>query len=215
MDLRPRVASRAGETIADWTAERIITLLRAGTGLPDLTAEILAVMPFEMAGHLATAFRAGPVFLVGDAAHRTTPVGGTGMNTAIHGAHNLGWKLAWVLRGWAGDSLLDSYESERRPIGEANVRRSLVRGPQPPADGLAWDTGVQYASPVLAAGSGTGQRAPHVWVRHRGARISTLDLFDGTADPAHRTIRAGLAPRRRPVGRRAAPHPRADPSAKT
>ena len=169
------------ETLSDWTPERIIALLRAGTGLPQLAPEILAVMPFEMAGHLATMFRSGPAFLVGDAAHRTTPVGGTGMNTAIHGAHNLGWKLAWVLRGWAGDSLLDSYELERRPIGEANVRRSLVRGPQPPADGLAWDTGVQYASPVIASGlgAGAGQRAPHVWIRHRGARVSTLDLFDG------------------------------------
>ena len=168
-----------GETLTDWTSERIITLLRAGTGLPDLTPEITAVMPFEMAGHLATTFRAGPAFLVGDAAHRTTPVGGTGMNTAIHGAHNLGWKLASVLRGWAGDSLLDSYQPERRPIGEANVRRSLLRGPQPPANGLAWDTGVRYTSPVIASGLGTGQRAPHVWVDYRGTRISTLDLFDG------------------------------------
>jgi 2-polyprenyl-6-methoxyphenol hydroxylase-like FAD-dependent oxidoreductase len=51
-----------------------------------------------MGGHVATALRAGRVFLVGDAAHRTTPACGIGMNTAIHGAHNLGWKLAWVLR---------------------------------------------------------------------------------------------------------------------
>ncbi|HEY5783727.1 MAG TPA: FAD-dependent oxidoreductase [Microlunatus sp.] len=184
-----------GDTVADWTSERITTLLRAGTGLPDLVPEIIAVMPFEMAGHVATTFRAGPAFLVGDAAHRTTPVGGTGMNTAIHGAHNLAWKLAWVLRGWAGDSLLDSYELERRPIGEANVRRSLVRGPQPPADGLSWDTGVHYTSPVIASGGGTGQRAPHVWIRYHGARVSTVDLFDGrltviTGPSGHRWRRA-------------------------
>ncbi len=170
----------AGETMADWSPARIIAMLRAGTGLPDLQADVESVMPFEMAGHLAVAFRSGPAFLVGDAAHRTTPVGGTGMNTAIAGAHNLGWKMAWVLRGWADDSLLDSYELERRPVGEANVRRSLVRGPQPPADGLAWDTGVHYASPVIASGAGVGDRAPHVWVQHRGrAPVSTLDLFDG------------------------------------
>ena len=119
--------------------------------------------------------------MVGDAAHRTTPVGGTGMNAAIHGADNLGWKLAWVLRGWAGDSLLDSYELERRPIGEANVRRSLVRGPQPPADGLAWDTGgaLRLTGHRLRARHRAGHRAPHVWIRYRGARVSTLDLFDG------------------------------------
>ena len=129
-----------------------------------------------MGGHVATAFRAGRGFLVGDAAHRTTPVGGTGMNTAIHAAHNLGWKLAWVLRGWAGEALLDSYEAERRPIGTENVQRSLRQGPQPAADGLSWDTGVRYTSAVI---DGPGERAPHAWLCRRGSRISSIDLFDG------------------------------------
>jgi hypothetical protein len=59
-------------------------------------------------------FREGPVFLVGDAAHIHSPVGGQGMNTGIGDAVNLGWKLAEVLRGRAPASLLDSYEPERR-----------------------------------------------------------------------------------------------------
>jgi putative polyketide hydroxylase len=99
------------------------------------------------------------------------------MNTAIHGAHNLGWKLAWVLRGWAGEALLDSYQAERRPIGTQNAVRSLQRGPGPDRDGLAWDIGVRYASAVLDGG--VGERAPHAWVRYGGSRISTLDLFEG------------------------------------
>lgn len=166
----------AGEAMADWTPERCVELLRAGSGIPDLDPLILAVMPFVMGGHVATAFRAGRGFLVGDAAHRTTPVGGTGMNTAIHAAHNLGLKLASVLRGLAGEVLLDSYEAERRPIGTANVQRSLRQGPQPVEDALSWDTGVRYASAVI---DGAGERAPHVWLDRRGSRISTLDLFDG------------------------------------
>lgn len=85
--------------------------------MPELRPEIIAVMPFEKGAHVATAFRAGSAFLVGDAAHRTTPEGGVGMNTAIHGAHNLGWKLAWTLRGHAGDAPLDSYQAEREPVG--------------------------------------------------------------------------------------------------
>ncbi len=169
----------AGESIADWTTARCTELIRTGTGLPDLRPEILAVMPFVMGGHVATAFRAGRAFLVGDAAHRTTPVGGIGMNTAIHGAHNLGWKLAWVLRGWAGEALLDSYQAERRPIGTENVLRSLRQAPEAPGEGLAWDIGVHYTSAVVEAGPGTGQRAPHAWVRRGGSRVSTLDLFDG------------------------------------
>jgi putative polyketide hydroxylase len=166
-----------GESIEDWTPQRCTELLRAGSGLPDLQPEILAVMPFAMGGHVATAFRAGRVFLVGDAAHRTTPACGIGMNIAIHGAHNLGWKLAWVLRGWAGEVLLDSYEAERRPIGTVNVLRSLGKGRTVDGDGLAWDIGVRYTSAVID--SGTGDRAPHAWVRRGGSRISTLDLFDG------------------------------------
>lgn len=167
----------SGDTLADWAPQRCVAVLRTATGLPDLRPDILGVLPFVMGGHVATAFRAGRGFLVGDAAHRTTPVGGTGMNTAIHAAHNLGWKLAWVLRGWADPALLDSYEPERRPIGTENVLRSLRRGPGPEGDGLAWDVGVRYASAVLDPGA--GHRAPHAWVRYRGSRMSTVDLFDG------------------------------------
>jgi hypothetical protein len=129
-----------------------------------------------MAGQVASALRAGPAFLVGDAAHRTTPMGGIGMNTAIHAAHNLGWKLAWVLRGWAGDELLDSYPRERLPVGVSNVRRSL-NAPEADEDGLQRDIGVRYRGAELAPG--TGIRAPHAWLRRGGDRISTLDLFDG------------------------------------
>jgi 2-polyprenyl-6-methoxyphenol hydroxylase-like FAD-dependent oxidoreductase len=168
-----------GESIMDWTPQRCTELIRIASGVADLAPEILSVMPFVMGGHVATAFRAGRVFLVGDAAHRTTPVGGIGMNTAIHGAHNLGWKLAWVLRGWAGEGLLDSYEAERYPIGTDNVLRSLSQDPLPEGANLAWDVGVRYTSAVIEAGPGTGQRAPHAWVRRGGSRVSTLDLFDG------------------------------------
>lgn len=62
------------------------------------------------------------VFLAGDAAHLFTPLGGFGLNTGIGDAINLGWKLAAVHDGWAGARLLDSYDAERRPIGERNSR---------------------------------------------------------------------------------------------
>jgi len=63
--------------------------------------------------------------LAGDAGHRHPPTGGLGLNSAIQDAHNLAWKLAYVLRGQAGDALLDSYDAERRPVAASNVRRSL------------------------------------------------------------------------------------------
>ncbi|MEV6611641.1 FAD-dependent monooxygenase [Kutzneria sp. NPDC051319] len=63
-------------------------------------------------------FRVGNVFLAGDAAHVHPPTGGLGMNTGIQDAYNLGWKLAAVINGEAGDTLLDTYEAERLPIAE-------------------------------------------------------------------------------------------------
>jgi 2-polyprenyl-6-methoxyphenol hydroxylase-like FAD-dependent oxidoreductase len=69
-------------------------------------------------------YRAGRVFLAGDAAHVHSPAGGQGMNTGLQDAANLGWKLAAVLRGRAPDSLLGSYEAERHPVGRMVLRTS-------------------------------------------------------------------------------------------
>jgi hypothetical protein len=71
---------------------------------------------------VAERFQAQRVFLVGDAAHQFSPTGALGMNTGIADAVDLGWKLAAVLKGWAGGGLLDSYESERRPVAITNAR---------------------------------------------------------------------------------------------
>lgn len=65
----------------------------------------------------ARRYRVGRVFLAGDAAHVHSPIGGQGMNTGIGDAMNLGWKLAAAVHGSASESLLDSYEAERHPVG--------------------------------------------------------------------------------------------------
>jgi 2-polyprenyl-6-methoxyphenol hydroxylase-like FAD-dependent oxidoreductase len=69
-------------------------------------------------------YRVGRVFLAGDAAHVHSPAGGQGMNTGLQDAANLGWKLAAAAQGWAGEDLLDSYESERHPVGRLVLRSS-------------------------------------------------------------------------------------------
>ncbi|GAA2414091.1 FAD-dependent monooxygenase [Nonomuraea africana] len=71
---------------------------------------------FRVHSRMAERFRAGDTFLVGDAAHIHSPAGGQGMNLGIGDAVNLGWKLAMVARGEAGEQLLDSYEAERMPV---------------------------------------------------------------------------------------------------
>jgi hypothetical protein len=73
---------------------------------------------------LAERYRAGRVFLAGDAVHLVIPAGGLGMNTGVGDAFDLSWKLAATLEGWGGPALLDSYEIERRQIGERNIGAS-------------------------------------------------------------------------------------------
>lgn len=75
--------------------------------------------------HVSRRFQSGNLFLAGDAAHRFPPSGAFGMNTGIQDAHNLAWKLAAVLDGAAGPSLLDSYEVERKPVAEGNTALSV------------------------------------------------------------------------------------------
>jgi 2,4-dichlorophenol 6-monooxygenase len=84
-----------------------------------------AVSRWQYEGVVARRFRIGSSFLVGDAAHRHPPTGGLGLNCAVQDVHNLAWKLAAVLRGQAGDALLDSYETERRPIAAFYTAHAL------------------------------------------------------------------------------------------
>ncbi|MGW5668304.1 FAD-dependent monooxygenase [Micromonospora sp. NPDC003776] len=77
---------------------------------------------FRLHHRAATRYGTGPVFLAGDAAHIHSPAGAQGMNTGIQDAVNLGWKLAQTLRGDADPSLLDSYETERAPVGRLVLR---------------------------------------------------------------------------------------------
>ena len=87
----------------------------------DFPFEILQVMHWSHHQSVADRFRAGNVFLAGDAAHLFCPTGGIGMNTGIADAFDLGWKLTAVLRGWGGPHLLDSYEWERRFVAIRNT----------------------------------------------------------------------------------------------
>src|SRR5690606_14640640 len=96
---------------------------------------------WRMTRRIANAFRKGRVFLVGDAAHQFPPFGGFGMNSGIEDVHNLAWKLAFVLRGRAGNRLLDTYDVERRPIAHANADLAFVNATRFPHIGAALQNG--------------------------------------------------------------------------
>src|SRR5260221_3613226 len=86
--------------------------------------EMLYVGQWRMNLLLADRYGEGRVFLAGDAVHLVIPTGGLGMNTGVGDAIDLSWKLAATLAGWGGPNLLDSYEIERRQVGERNVTAS-------------------------------------------------------------------------------------------
>ncbi|MER5506287.1 FAD-dependent monooxygenase [Streptomyces sp. NPDC002766] len=197
-----------GETLEEFTDERCVEHIRRAVGVADLDVEITGRAPWHAAQRVARAYRSGRVFLAGDSAHEMSPTGAFGSNTGIQDAHNLAWKLAAVLGGWAGEGLLETYDAERRPVAEATSARAAARSAEhshpgfapPPGAGAGGPqrgilnvalgyrypqgavVGTEPTAPVvpdgLALTGEPGSRAPHMWLRHRGERISTLDLYE-------------------------------------
>jgi putative polyketide hydroxylase len=191
----------------DFTDHRVAELVRAAAGLPDVAVTLrpqvpgtdIKVLDFPIAANIADSYRAGRVFLVGDAAHAWPPTGGLGANTGIQDAHNLAWKLAAVVKGTAGERLLDTYDEERRPTGLLTMGQALARFGTRMAPGQGAEVidygavvlGYQYRSSAVPGASDgdprpllpaqlTGQpgsRAPHLQVTHNHRAISTLDLY--------------------------------------
>ncbi|WP_241996886.1 FAD-dependent oxidoreductase [Rhodococcus sp. SMB37] len=92
---------------------------------PTTARNMLWSSVFRISHRIAGSYGTERVFLAGDAAHIHPPTGAQGMNTGIQDAYNLGWKLALAVSGHAADGLLDSYDAERRPIGEEVVGRTV------------------------------------------------------------------------------------------
>jgi 2-polyprenyl-6-methoxyphenol hydroxylase-like FAD-dependent oxidoreductase len=185
------------------TEQRALELLRAAIGVPDIGVVIDNIATWRAEANCADRFRDGRVFLAGDAAHVVPPNGGYGGNTGVQDAHNLAWKLALTLAGVAGPGLLDTYDTERRPVGELTVEQAFTRyvtrvapylgteNTQPLVDDFSMEIGYRYDSPAVVLEPGSpplhehpresagrpGGRAPHVFLGRDGTRLSTLDLF--------------------------------------
>ena len=190
------------------TEEDCVRYVREALGAPDLAVEIEDVQRWNAAAEWAERFGAGRVLLAGDAAHVMPPTGGYGGNTGVHDAHNLAWKLAYVLAGHSGPELLATYEPERLEVARLTVEQAYTRyvtrldpglgteGLMPLIDDALIDLGYRYRSPAFTPDRADdadpewedprtptgrpGFRMAHVPVRRNGSELSTLDLV-GTA----------------------------------
>jgi 2-polyprenyl-6-methoxyphenol hydroxylase-like FAD-dependent oxidoreductase len=185
--------------------DQLAEAIHQAIGRRDLKIEILTTGRWELTALIAERYAAGRVFLAGDAAHTLPPTrGGFGANTGIEDVHNLAWKLEAVLGGRADAQLLETYNSERQPIGWLRHQQTFARpdyaadaqgiaASEPIFDDVAMELGQLYRSAAIV-GAGAelpparrpdewqgqpGTRAPHAWVARGGERISTLELFQG------------------------------------
>jgi 2-polyprenyl-6-methoxyphenol hydroxylase-like FAD-dependent oxidoreductase len=207
-------------TPAEIAPERCREIVRKAIGVESLELEIIRAAPWSSAARCADRYSEKRVFIAGDAAHEMPVAGGFAMNTGIQDAHNLTWKLAAVIKGFAGPALLGTYASEREPVGKWVVNQTLrnllsvrtadkssgagresteAAPPEPKGrpeffNELGLIFGATYQSiSVIPDGSPEphlsnpvteyrpsarpGNRAPHMWFRKNGRRVSTTDLL--------------------------------------
>ncbi|MEU5126739.1 FAD-dependent monooxygenase [Streptomyces mobaraensis] len=197
----------------DRTDEKAVTgRIREVLGLPGLDLTLHDVTSWRVEAVLAERYRHGRTFLVGDAAHRQPPAVGLGLNSGIQDAHNLAWKLAAVLSGRACDGLLDTYETERRPVGRSNtawamsaaahhqvvIDAAVGLGPHVPPERRT-PVFLSYFSPT-PVGAAQRARAAEIFATHRG-ECQALDVETGFAYEQGAIVPDGSRPpARSPLG---------------
>ena len=179
------------------TAAEIEASLRRVSGVDVRVTEVISAARYTDHARQATTYRRGRVLLCGDAAHVHSPFSGQGLNLGLGDAVNLGWKLAATVQGWAPEGLLDTYTSERHPIGAwvlewTRAQVALMRG----------DANTRALRGVVSEFLGTRDGATYyvkrisgLWQRYDlggghplvGTTMPNLRLDDGTrlADHTH------------------------------
>lgn len=177
----------------DLTPDGIRKVIAGRSHIPaEAVTEVRWASDFRPRAALADRFRAGRVFLAGDAAHVHSPAGGQGLNTSVQDAYNLGWKLDAVLTGSAPATLLDSYEEERRPVAaqmldlSTGVHRGEVR-----RGGATRQLGLGYRESSLTEETreAVGADALRAGDRAPDATVDGVRLFDAFRGP-HWTLLA-------------------------
>lgn len=203
------------ESEDDYDEARCREIVRRALGGRDAPFEIRQWGTWIMSAQVADRFRDRRIFLAGDSAHRFPPTGGLGLNSGVQDVHGLAWKLAAVEKGWARPKLLDSYESERRPVARNNADQSLRNALElieiPQALGVIEDPSVErmratLADPKARAGveAAIESQAEHFDMLGLQLGFSYEDgavIPDGTDPPAVENPVRDYAPSSRPGAR--------------
>jgi 2-polyprenyl-6-methoxyphenol hydroxylase-like FAD-dependent oxidoreductase len=147
----------------------------------EVEVEVIQVIRWTARALVASRFREGRVLLAGDAAHLWVPAAGFGMNSGIQEAMTLGWMLAATYAGWGGESLLDAYEQERRPLGEQVA--SIVTEISRRSSGVKMRETLRAVLPDVERSGPVGERAREILreyvLRHSFPQHSPLGLNFG------------------------------------
>src|SRR5258708_37750364 len=158
----------------DWSVDTVIAKVRAMIGAPQgerPEIDLHKHYRYTLSASVADRLRAGRVILAGDAAHKTLPYGGWGLNTGIHSAHNLAWKLGAVMRGDAPETLLETYDGERREAALRNCEFGKVNAGH-----------IQKLMQALRQSAGPAERRERLAASRQYGNWTGLDLgihYDG------------------------------------
>jgi 3-(3-hydroxy-phenyl)propionate hydroxylase len=162
------------------TPEALGYLLQPWTGRSDLAGlKVVRSATYTFRARVASRFQTGRVFLLGDAAHLTPPFIGQGLGAGLRDAENLAWKIAHVLTGQAGEDLLNTYDTERRPHARAMVKKAVRIG-------WAMTGGQDRAAAVRRIALAAAVRSRRVC--DTIASTATPRLKNGALDPALRLL---------------------------
>jgi len=183
--------------------EQVEAAVRHAMGIGEHPMEIHKITRWPVDAVMASTFSVGRVHLVGDAAHRHPPTGGLGLTSAIHDVHNLTWKLAAVLGGYAAPELLDSYEPERRSSDEQNAQRSLENAVNHLMIAGAAGVSVEHDEEQNLAGlrrlwSGAPQDSEQRAAVLRQMRMQSMEFSELAVELGYSYESAAVVPDRRP-----------------
>ncbi|MFD8691386.1 FAD-dependent monooxygenase [Streptomyces sp. NPDC059651] len=188
----------------DFQAEDCRTWVRAAVGLPDLEVDVRSIGRWQMNATVADQLVQGRIVLCGDAAHQFPPTGGLGVNTGLQGMHNAMWKLSLCIKGLAGWSLLQTYDTERRRPSERTTLQSLDNHAKVQQLAQARLSGTDSGLDTEAVLRETRRYGNHLGVEFGTFYDSPAIVPDGTTPPAVADDYSDYAPSATPGCR--APH---------